>query len=242
MVRHGVEQGPPLRDAVDIRLPSGEVVGDPVSTPRWQETKTGDLDLGREDAEPITVDELLAEKHHRIYGRPWALGRAYADHLLSRELRSDLPLLDLGCGAGRVGIWLIPSLDPGCYCGTESHLRSLWAFAKYEIPLHGLAPRRPQLVLDNEFNVECFGVEFDTVLDLYVTWHLGEERAERAYRKIRNVMRTGGRVFLNDAPVLQRDVLRRLGFEVTDARSLTFSVFEGSSSRPTDEWHELTAV
>ena len=228
--------------AVHVELPSGEIVEEPRSVRRWGWTRKGPLDLQREDAEPLTVEELLAEEHHRIYGRPWALGREYVDHLLERGIRTDLPLLDFGCGAGRVAIWLVPHLAVGTYCGIDSHLRSLWAFANYEVPLYRLAPYRPRLVLDNDFQVECFGVEFDTVLDLYVSHHLGDEGAERAYRKIRAVMRTGGRVFLSERPRLAPDLLRRVGFEITDAREVSYELLRGSEFRSTDEWHELTAA
>jgi hypothetical protein len=55
---------------VEIRLASGEVVTEPASVPLWRESREGAVDLGREGAEPVTAEELLAEEHHRIYGRP----------------------------------------------------------------------------------------------------------------------------------------------------------------------------
>ena len=225
---------------VEIELANGEVVGDAASVRRWHDTRRGPIDLSREDAEPVTVEELLAEEHHRFYGRPWALGRAYADHLLTRGIAG--PLLDFGCGAGRVGIWLIPELGEDGYFGIESHLRSLQAFARYEIPLHRLERFRPRLMLDNEFNVERFGVQFEAVLDLYVSHHLGVERAEAAYRRIRGSMRPGGRVFQSDVPLLPPETLERIGLELTHVQSATYPLLEGSSYRATDEWHELTAV
>jgi hypothetical protein len=56
---------------------------------------------------------MLAEEYHRAYGRPWVLGRCYFDELMAPQVRPSDRVLDLGCGAGRVGIWLIPFLDIG---------------------------------------------------------------------------------------------------------------------------------
>ena len=71
-----------------------------------------------------SVDDFkryLAEEHHRWYGRPWCIGRSYFDFLLGRGLERGHRVLDFGCGAGRLGIWLIGHLEAGQYNGVDHH-------------------------------------------------------------------------------------------------------------------------
>ncbi len=219
-----------------IESPDGSVVETRESPARWQ--KQGDA------VEPISMDWLLAEEHHRIYGRPWILGRFYRDFLVAHGLVPSDRVLDLGCGAGRVGIWLIPYLEKGRYFGIDWHLKSLAAFARYEARLHNLAHKAPRLMLSANFDVDRFGETFDVALDFYVTRHLTLEQTEAAYRKVRAVLGSSGRFFLPHAPQMDEAMLARLGFVVIESENASYPLL-GESTKDmlsTDHWHILRAV
>ena len=47
------------------------------------------------------------------------VGRLGFEVLLAEQLRPSSRVLDVGCGALRLGYWLMRFLDPGCYFGIE---------------------------------------------------------------------------------------------------------------------------
>src|SRR5688500_16008680 len=57
-------------------------------------------------------EDFIWEDHHRAYGHPWCVGRAYFDAMIHFGLRPDHRVLDFGCGAGRLGIWAAAYLNP----------------------------------------------------------------------------------------------------------------------------------
>jgi SAM-dependent methyltransferase len=206
---------------VPIELADGSRVTELRSAPRWQQ-------VAREasvapDEQPVLVEELVGEEHHRWYGRAWSAGRFRFEFLLAHGLAPRDRVLDLGCGAGRLGIWLIAFLEPGRYFGVDRHLRSLVAFSAYEIRLHGLAAKRPRLLLDGDFRVDCLGERFDVVLDVSVTRFLPVESFRQAYARLRAVLAPGARVFVAGLTADRLEQLRSQGFEL---------LFEGRPERP----------
>jgi hypothetical protein len=65
--------------------------------------------------------QFCNELHHKSYGRPWCLGRDHFNYLISRGLKPSETFLDLGCGALRTVIFVIPYLDAGRYYSVEAH-------------------------------------------------------------------------------------------------------------------------
>jgi SAM-dependent methyltransferase len=195
---------------IPIELPGGGTVSALRSVGRWQEL----VRKARRPPEerPILVEELVGEKHHRWYGEAWLMGRFRFDFLLAQGLSPRERVLDLGCGAGRLGIWLIPYLEPGRYFGVDPHLRSLVAFSAYEAVLHGLTDRRPRLLLDDQFRLGHFGERFDVVVDVSVTRFLSGEAFRRAYVEVRSVLAPGGRIVVGGLAPERLEQLRREGF------------------------------
>lgn len=190
----------------------------------------------------IKIDEFLSEEHHRYYGRPWIIGRFYVDYLLRRGVDRWHRVLDIGCGAGRVGIWLIPYLEVDRYCGVDVHLRSLVAFSHYESLLHNLAPKRPRLLLSDKFEFDSFETRFDIALDFSVTYHLTAEQGAAAYRNLYQVMQPGGRVFMPHEPPLGIAVMRELGFTLSHTEKTRYPLLDQAEQQINndDEWHEFT--
>jgi SAM-dependent methyltransferase len=175
-----------------------------------------------ETGRPLNMQALLNEEHHNYYGRPWFLGRVLADELFHSGLTTRSKTLDLGCGSGRLAIWLIPFLAPDRYFGVDAHLPSLVALAAYEIPLHDLAAKRPRLMLSETFEIGGFDELFDVILDFKLTDHLDEAAADRAYRQIRRTAAPEARLFAASAPRLGLSQLRECGFELVERRRVDY--------------------
>jgi len=163
---------------------------------------------------PFSADDakiegpFIVEQHHLAYGKPWCLGRDQFNYLVSRGLKPNHKVLDLGCGSMRVGVWLTDYLNEGSYFGIEPHRKSLEAAATYEIPLHGLVEKRPRLLWDDQYSCEHFAESFDFVLAFSVFHWLGSEQTSVALTRILKTLGTGGRIVVYGAIPLSEEQLR----------------------------------
>jgi SAM-dependent methyltransferase len=190
-------------------------------------------------AAPIRPEDFLDEPHHRYYGRPWLLGRHYFDQLRARGLKRRHRVLDLGCGAGRVGVWLAAWLDKRRYCGVDAHLRALTAFATYECMLHGLQSKQPRLLFSDGFEVEAFGERFDVVLDFYLSPHLSRDAALDAFARAAAVCRPGARLF-SLTPTLTAEDMAGAGFQLTESFEARYPLMGAMGEKGGDAWRIFT--
>jgi SAM-dependent methyltransferase len=213
----------------------------------WDEGLVGHADWRQlrdgiaSEADPPRADyrRYLAEDHHRLYGRPWSIGRSYFEFLREQGLRPDHRVLDFGCGAGRIGIWLVPYLERGHYVGVDHHWMALDAFARYEVPLHGLAPCSPRLVLDGSLDVARLAARFDVILDCFVSYHLDQSDRIRLYRGFLQSLSPGGRIFLPHGPTLDPGQLAALGLRVVHAELRPSPFLVGYHPKDRDHWHVI---
>jgi SAM-dependent methyltransferase len=223
---------------IPILLADGSEVSSFTSAKTWNEITRSASDLGG-TGEPVTIAEFLSEEHHRYYGRPWVLGRYYFDRLLGCGLKASDRVLDLGCGAGRLGLWLIPHLDSGNYTGIDAHLRSLIAFSAYEAVLHDLASKKPKLYLVEDFALPRSSGPFDVMLDFFVTKHFPEPKALLAYERLAPNLAPGAKVFMPHAPRLGLEAMSKLGFRLERTKEVHYPLLEGVADNiaDTDVWH-----
>lgn len=225
---------------VPIETPAGGCVTDFRSVSEWDPASRAAIRRNHSNADcrPVLLGEFLDEEHHRIYPQPWIIGRFRAEFLLSQELAPTHRVLDLGCGAGRVGVWIIQALDAGRYCGIDRHLRSLLAFAAYEMRLFGLAAKKPRLLLDAEFRFEHFQQKFDAVTDIWVTRHMTDERFHQAYASLRTVLVPGGRVFVSGLLPERLGVIQSLGYCLLCEQCIDYPLHVGQDRHEHgDYWH-----
>lgn len=179
-----------------------------------------------------------AELHHHVYGRPWFCGRDDFEMLKTRGLKPSDVLLDFGCGSMRCGIWTAAYLDAGKYHGVDAHRASLQAAAEYEIPLHDLQSKAPQLLHSTDFRVDLFETRFNVVFVASVFSHLTEQQQIEALDRIQGSAASGCRLFTNHTDVpLDKDRLAKRGIEFVE--SFTFKSQFGAKDTI---WHEYKII
>ena len=222
---------------VPIHTPDGGTVVDLESPLDWRDIKRGTM----EATAGVDPAYLLEEEHHRIYGRPWVLGRCYFDELMARGIKPTDRVLDLGCGAGRVGVWLIPFLDARRYYGVDWHLSSLVAFSAYECLMHDLGGKQPTLMLDERFQVDRFGVQFDVVLDFHTSVHLPIEQRTALFRSVVKSCAPGARLFMPRKPKIDLELLAEIGLRLIRRGDVDYPVLRSwpPDYAIRDRWYEF---
>jgi len=211
-----------------------------VSATGWRELRDGKT----VNDSAIDYKRFLAEEHHRFYGRPWCVGRTYFDFLLSKGLRTSDNILDFGCGSGRLAVWLVPFLDAGRYTGVDHHWEAIYAFAQYEVPLHGLAIKRPRIVLDGSLNVSALSQPFDVILDCFVSFHLPKVDRRKLYSEFSASLGPDGRILLPHQPTLDGKVLAELGLRITSDHEVVSDFLAGHlpEKKSKDHWHIIARL
>ena len=96
-------------------------------------------------------------------------GREQFIYLLNAGLHPDAKVMDLGCGILRAGYWLIHFLNPGGYCGIESHAGRLQTGLDHVLDAETLQAKRPRFDTNPRFDTSVFGERFDYFL-AYSIW------------------------------------------------------------------------
>jgi len=133
-------------------------------------------DLLRWTKARLGVARPSGEQWHRagVGGRWDVLGPLQFDFLVSRGMRPEHRLLDVGCGSLRGGVHAIAYLEPGHYYGIEKEASLLRAGRDIELPGHGIAGRTPHLHVTGEFDLGWVppSIRFDFALAQSVFTHL----------------------------------------------------------------------
>ena len=112
------------------------------------------------------------------------------DALKSIGMAPGHRLLDVGCGAMRLGVYAADYLEDGNYFGID-------AFAPYIAVARRLAAaagltKKFSLLTSKEFEFDSFGVKFDFAMAQSVLTHLSGEDCHRCMAAMRKVMKPGG--------------------------------------------------
>ena len=121
--------------------------------------------------------ESLVRLGHRGYvggqGEFWdAIGSLQYSFLLAQGLRPDHVLCDIACGSLRGGIHFIRYLNPGNYLGIEREIAAIIAGVARELGLDDYFAKRPELVVNAEFDFSTFSKKPDFVLAQSLFSHL----------------------------------------------------------------------
>ena len=183
----------------------------------------------------------LDEEHHRAYGRPWALGMYQMQFMRQHGLKPSHRLLDFGCGSGRFGVRAIQYLDESGYRGIDAHLGSLLAFARYEIPLHGLEDKAPRLLYDRHLALDHFQETFDVVFDFFSSAHLESASQARFLRTAAAHLKTDGRLF--SVPGFAKELdLTGCGMALVSEAKQDLPRLEGHGHEAVNHWQILAKL
>lgn len=136
----------------------------------------------------------LAVEHNLAPGDYFALwddlGLWQIDTLRSLGMQPRHRLLDVGCGAMRLGLFAIEYLDDGNYYGVD-------AFAPYlalarRLAEHCKIDKRYQLAQSESFGFGQFGQKFDYAMAQSVLTHLSAQQSEACFAALSQCMVPGG--------------------------------------------------
>lgn len=128
--------------------------------------------------------ERLAETH--FLGGPKAdfvrVGRLGFEVLLAEGLLPSSRVLDVGCGALRVGYWLMRFLDPGCYFGIEPQQDMLRLGLEQIVEDDVVGRAQARFSANDDFDFSVFGERFDFVLARSIWTHASKPQISAMLR------------------------------------------------------------
>jgi SAM-dependent methyltransferase len=104
-------------------------------------------------------------------------------------------VLDVGCGALRVGYWLMPFLDPGCYFGIEPNREMLNMGLEELVEPEVIERAQPRFAHNDDFDFSGFGVSFDFVFARSIWTHASKAQISAMLESFAMTSTPGG-VFL----------------------------------------------
>ena len=99
------------------------------------------------------------------------VGRDTIITLLQNGLRPDHKILDLGCGALRLGYWIVRLVDRGNYYAIEPNFSMLETGKKYSLGAELIRDKQPQFSTNSDCDFSVFGVQFDFVVARSIFTH-----------------------------------------------------------------------
>jgi SAM-dependent methyltransferase len=99
------------------------------------------------------------------------VGRLSFQVLLSEGLVPTSRVLDVGCGALRVGYWLMHFLEPGCYHGIEPNKQTLDVGLREIVEPDTVQRAQARFSDDDSFDFSVLGDRFDFILARSIWTH-----------------------------------------------------------------------
>jgi SAM-dependent methyltransferase len=128
--------------------------------------------------------ERLAEKS--FLGGPKRdferVGRLGFEVLLREGLHPSSYVLDVGCGALRLGYWLMRFLDPGHYCGIEPQQDMLKLGLEELVEPEVVTRAEARFASNDDFDFSRFGTRFDFVIARSIWTHASKQQISAMLR------------------------------------------------------------
>lgn len=136
----------------------------------------------------------LEVRGHREYvGGLWEpIGQLQFDFLRARGLRPDHYLLDIACGALRLGVKAIPYLEPGHYLGIEKERSLIRAGLEQELGEQLRRSKAPRILCDSQFRFGRLRQSVDVAIAQSLFTHLPPALIERCLERLRPCLRPDG--------------------------------------------------
>ncbi len=132
-------------------------------------------------------------------------GKYSFNSLKKNRLKPSSRVLDYGCGALRLGYWLVRFLDPGCYFGIEPTKKFLAAGLKHAVDPELQAEKRPRFHHSGDFDFSVFGEKFDFVVARSIFSHASPEQFSKSMESFRDNSTEDGIMLASYRPLRKRD-------------------------------------
>lgn len=134
---------------------------------------------------------------HRAYvGGLWEeIGQLQFDFLCAQGMRPEHRLLDIACGALRLGVHAIPYLAPGHYLGIDKEAGLVKAGLTRELPPGVAAEKSPRMLVNASFAFSRLGARADFAIAQSLFTHLPARLIARCLSRLAPVLAPGGRAY-----------------------------------------------
>lgn len=155
--------------------------------------------------------------HRNYVGGMWdEIGSMQFDFLVMQGLKPQHRLLDIACGALRLGVKAIPYLEPGHYLGIEKEATLVKAGLEVELDPAVRAEKRPNIVVSDAFEFERLGAKADYAMAQSLFSHFPPGLIGQCFSKLRPHMAEGSVFFATyfetQSPIRNPDVPHDHGF------------------------------
>ncbi|MGA9875034.1 MAG: class I SAM-dependent methyltransferase [Solirubrobacteraceae bacterium] len=136
---------------------------------------------------------------HALVGRPhlWAMKRRFQfEFLISRGLKPEQRLLDIGCGTLRGGIPVIEYLQPGHYVGIEAR-EDVLEEGRRELAEAGLEDKQPLLIHSTDLTRVQLADPVQLAWAFSVLIHMSDEILDACLGLVARVLAEGGEFYAN---------------------------------------------
>ncbi|HEV2980300.1 MAG TPA: class I SAM-dependent methyltransferase [Solirubrobacteraceae bacterium] len=123
------------------------------------------------------------------------VGRLGFQVLLAEGLLPGSRVLDVGCGALRLGYWLMRFLDPGCYFGIEPQREMLRVGLEQLVEPEVVQRAQAHFAHNDDFDFSVFDERFDFVVARSIWTHAAQPQIAAMLRSFERTARPEG-VFL----------------------------------------------
>jgi hypothetical protein len=135
------------------------------------------------------VDEL---GHRRYVGGNWDhVAEGSFNFLVGQGMQPDHVLLDIACGAFRLGSRAIPYLDPGNYLGLDKEAGLVDAGIKHELGSELIEDRRPEIVISDQFEFRKFSRQPDFAVAYSLFTHLTPDAIDLCLQNLAGFIKPG---------------------------------------------------
>lgn len=150
-------------------------------------------DPGLEGLDPQGPRGVRMRGHREYVGGHWdEIGQLQFDFLVAQGLRPQHVLLDIACGALRLGVKAIPYLEPGHYLGIEKERSLIRAGLEQELPPELRRQKRPRLLCDGRFRFWRFRQPLDVAIAQSLFTHLPPDLIGLCLQRLRPCLKPGG--------------------------------------------------
>jgi len=151
---------------------------------------------GRPDARPQGEEGIATLGHRHYVGGRWEeLGRLQFEYLKSQGLRPEHVLVDIACGSLRLGVHVIPYLEPEHYWGVEKEPQLIEAGLKQELSPEIRAEKKPGFVISRVFGMPVLQRPAD-FLWMHSLWtHLTLDQIQLCLQQCRTISGSETRCF-----------------------------------------------